>query len=726
MTHTEQAPRAVPLQPARALVDGRWIVAGCAAVALAVAGAYLLVATPRWRADALLRIEERREGAAAADPITTGLDAPPVKAEIEVLRARTLVAAAVERVGLDVSAEPRRVPFLGRLAARLRTDEGPAPAPFGLVRFAWGGERISVARLELPDALVDVPLVLTADDDGGFRLCDPDGTTLADGAVGRLVEGSDRAGRPVRVLVSELLARPATEFVVRKLRISDVVSALQRQLTVAERGKDTGVVEVSLEGSDRARVAAALEAIVETYLRQNGERTSARATRTVALFDERLPQLRANVERAEGALEAWKLKNGTVDVGAEVRALLERSVDLSRRISELQAKRSELSARHTDRYPEIADLSNQIGALEIQQKLMEAKLRTLPTAERHAARLTREVQAATAVYLQILERSQQVRIAAAATVGNASLVDVPAAAEAPVAPRAPPILAFGVLIGLATGAAGALIRSRMGAPGDPVQVEVASGLPVLGTVPHSSTEASLRRAIRRRLTGARAAALHAVDPGDVAVEDLRTLRTNLAMALGGAKSNVVAIGGPAPGVGKSFVCLNLALLLASARRKVLLVDGDLRRGRLHRDFGLERTPGLAEVLAGSATFDSTVRPSGTEGLDVLPTGDLPEDPTALLESPRFPELLEDAGKRYDVVLVDTAAILAVTDPALVARHAGLSLLVLRAGEHPVEEIALTVKRLRQSGARVDGAILNDVRSGRHLRYRYDYRDRAGA
>ncbi len=174
------------------------------------------------------------------------------------------------------------------------------------------------------------------------------------------------------------------------------------------------------------------------------------------------------------------------------------------------------------------------------------------------------------------------------------------------------------------------------------------------------------------------------------------------------------------------MCLNLALLLASSRRKVLLVDGDLRRGRLHRDFGLERTPGLADVLAGSATFDSAVRPSGTDGLDVQPAGDLPEDPTTLLESPRFPELFEDAGKSYDVVLVDTAAILAVTDPALVARHAGVSLLVLRAGEHPVEVIALTVKRLRQGGARVDGAILNDVRPGRHLRYRYDYRARAGA
>jgi tyrosine-protein kinase Etk/Wzc len=266
----------------------------------------------------------------------------------------------------------------------------------------------------------------------------------------------------------------------------------------------------------------------------------------------------------------------------------------------------------------------------------------------------------------------------------------------------------------------------MGGAGDPVEVELATGLPVLGTVPHSATEASLARVVHRRLTGRRAAALHAVHPGDGAVEDLRALRTNVAAALRGARGNVVAIGGPAPGVGKSFVCVNLALLLASARRKVLLVDGDLRRGRLHREFGLARTPGLAEAIAGAATLDAAIRPSGTDGLDVLAAGELPEDPAALLEGPALQELLAQAAKRYDVVVVDTPAILAVTDPALVARHAGLSFLVLRAGEHPVEEIALAVKRLRQGGARVDGAILNDLRPSRYGRYRYEYRARARA
>jgi tyrosine-protein kinase Etk/Wzc len=705
----------------RTLLEGRWILLGCAALALAVAGAWLLVATPRWRAEALLRLEEHHDPPPIADPVTAGVEAPSPKAEIEVLRARSLVAGAVEALGLDVEAAPRTVPFLGKALARLHAGPGLAPARFGLARYAWGGEGVAVSGVEVPDALLDRPLVLVAEDDG-FRLVAPDGTTLADGAVGRPVEGSDGAGHPIRLLVSKLVARPGTEFVVVKRRFADVVAGLQLELAVEERGKDTGVVALHLEGTDRARVVAALREVLDAYVRENSARTVARAARASAILEARLPALKASVERAEKALEAWKLESKIVDVGADAKAQLDRQVDLERRIADLQAKRDELAQRYTGTHPALGELGDQIDALRIQVRLVEARLRTLPTAELQAARLLRDQQAAIALFLQVQEKAQQYRIAAANAVGSASVIDAPSASEKPVSPKGGPILAVALLAGLALGGAVTVIRGRLGGPGNPALVEAATGLPVLGTVPHTSTEASLVRALRRRLTGARAAALSAVHPGDSAVEDLRTLRTNLGAALRAARNHVVAIGGPSPGVGKSFVCVNLAILLASPRRKVLLVDADLRRGRLHREFGLERTPGVAEVVLSGVTLDAAIHATATEGLDLLPAGELQEDPTAILESPRLQELLAEASKRYDVVVVDTPAVLAVTDPALVARHAGLNLLVLRAGEHPVEEIALSVKRLSQNGALVGGAILNDVRPGRHGRYhRYEYR-----
>jgi tyrosine-protein kinase Etk/Wzc len=705
----------------RTLLDGRWILAGFALLALAGAAAWLVVAPPRWRAEALLRLEERRDPPPLADPVVFGLEAPSPKAEIEVLRARSLVAGAVATLGLDVDAAPRRVPLLGKLLARLHRGAGPAPAPFGLTRYAWGGESIAVSRMEVPEALLDRPLVLTAEDDG-FRLATEDGVTLADGAVGRLVEGSDPGGRPVKLLVSTLVARPGTEFLVTRRRFDEVVAGLQLDLVVEERGKDTGVVALRLEGTSRARVTAALGVVLDAFLRQNAARTSAHAARVLSVLEQRLPALEAAAKKAEKAYEAWRLDHRIVDVGAEAKAQLDRSVDLERRIADLEARKAELAQRYTDNHPTLGELQDQADALRLQLKLVQARLAGLPAVELQAARLLRDQQAATALHMTMLEKAQQWRIAASGAAASAAVIDAPSAAERPVSPKGGPIVLLALLAGLGVGAAVVVVRGRLGGPGNPALVEAATGLPVLGSVPHTSTESSLARSLRRRLTGERAAALCAVQPGDSAVEDLRTLRTNLGAALRASRNHVVAIGGPAPGVGKSFVCVNLALLLASSRRRVLLVDADLRRGRLHREFGLDRSPGVAEVVLSGTPLDQAIRPTGTEGLDLLAAGELPEDPTTVLESPRFQELLAGAGERYDVVVVDTPAILAVTDPALVARHAGLNLLVLRAGEHPLEEIALSVKRLSQNGAQVGGAILNDVRPGRHGRYhRYEYR-----
>jgi tyrosine-protein kinase Etk/Wzc len=198
-------------------------------------------------------------------------------------------------------------------------------------------------------------------------------------------------------------------------------------------------------------------------------------------------------------------------------------------------------------------------------------------------------------------------------------------------------------------------------------------------------------------------------PGDPAVEDLRSLRTSVQFALRQARNNVVGVSGLGPGAGKSFVSANLAHLLAAADGRVLLVDADLRRGGLHRQFGLEAQPGLADVLGGATSVDDVLKPTGTPRLDLLPAGTLPPNPAELLAGERLQQLIAELGRRYQVVIVDTPPILSVADSALVGRHAGVNLLVIRAGEHSVDEISYVVKRLARSGVAVRGAILNDLR-----------------
>jgi tyrosine-protein kinase Etk/Wzc len=250
-------------------------------------------------------------------------------------------------------------------------------------------------------------------------------------------------------------------------------------------------------------------------------------------------------------------------------------------------------------------------------------------------------------------------------------------------------------------------------------VEAATGLTVYASVPHSVTQDELVRKFRRERSRARPV-LADHDPKDLAIEALRSLRTALQFSLVEAKSNVVAVVGAAPGAGKSFVAVNLAHVMADAGKRVLVVDADLRKGRLHHYFGGERDRGLSELVAGELGMDQAIRRVAVGSMEYVTTGVLPPNPSELLASERFRSVLAQLSSRYDIVLLDTAPILAVTDGGIAGRLAAVTLMVLRAGSHPLREIALAAKRFRQNGVQLNGVVMNDVRLSARSASRYAY------
>jgi tyrosine-protein kinase Etk/Wzc len=709
------------------LVSGRWIVAGFVALAVFVAAAYLLTATRTYRTEALIEVERPPE-VAGIEPVPAYPrydDSGPGDSDLELLRSRSLVESVVDRLGLDVDVRARAVPLVGRAAMRLHwTRPGVVRAPFGLTRFAWGGERIRIEHLALPEGLAKQPMILTALGDGRYRLASGGGAVL-EGRTGTPAS-ADAKGR-VEIHVAELVARPGTEFIVRKLPRSAVVQRLQRALQVEERGRKTGIIAVALEDDDPRRVASIADALVATYLKQRVERKSLEAHRTVAFLEGQIPSVRTAVEKAEAALNAFQLKYGTVDLPVETRVSIERTAEMERTLAGLEVDRTELLKRHTDQHPGVADLTRRIEALRAARDEVDTRFRALPVTTLRATRLTRDVRVSTELYVLLLDRLQRERIMAARVPVDARMVDAAAVPDRPVSPKKSVVFTLSVLVGLGTGIAAVVVRRRFQGADDPVEVESATGVPVLAMVAHRRRKGWIWRRLARRATDTEP--FPALDPYDGAVEDLRSLRTSVQGALRESRNNVVAIGGASPGVGKSFVCLNLARLVAGAGRRVLVIDADLRRGGLHRELHVEREPGLADVLSGEATLEGALRKTGIPGLDLLPAGRPPADPPALLEGAAFETAITEAAKRYDVVIVDTPAILAVADGAAVARHAGVNLLVLRAGQHPLREIALALERLARAGGHVSGAVLNDLRSrhryGRYGRYRR-YSHRTGA
>ncbi|BDG05528.1 polysaccharide biosynthesis tyrosine autokinase [Anaeromyxobacter oryzae] len=728
-THRRGAREVTPADLVRMLVHRWTTVAATTVVALVAAAAWVVATAPTYEATVILQLPERTPPAVAGiDDLPATADPTVANGEIEVLRSRTLLGQVVDKLRLAVEASPRSFPVFGAAMARRVPRQEPAAAPLGLDGWAWGGERIRVTRLDVPPSLVGRELRVTALQDAAFRLAGPDGTDLGEGRVGVPFVASV-GGRPLTLQLAELVARPGTSFTAQVRSRDDVIDDLQKALRVEEKVKRSGVISVSLEGADPERLAQTLDALAAAYAQHQIARRTAELSRQLDFLETQLPTLKKGVVQAEQALNEFQVRRGAVNVSQETQSLLERIVGIERGLSDLRSREAELRLQFNDSHPELPTIRGRMKLLEDQRAAIDRRMRDLPLREAEAARLSRNVEVASGLYFHLQAKAQEIRIARAGVSGAVSLIDIARVPVDPVRPIPAIVLAVGLLLGLGAGVALAL-GHRVLSEGeeDPEEIEAAVGVPVFATIVRSSAERTLERAAggRRRSRPALAEASRE----DPAVEALRAVRTAVQPALAAARRNVIVIGAPSPRVGKTFVAVNLAQLYAAEGKRVLLVDADLRRGRVHQFFGLHRGTGLAEVLRGEHPLEEAVRPTRIAGVDLLTTGSLPKDPSELLGGAALGKTIELARQRYDLVVVDTPPVLAVTDAALVAPLAGATLFVLRAGEHPIREINLALKVLARSGSSITGAVLNDARSvgGRYGygRYRrYEYRSQRG-
>lgn len=688
------AQRRTPRDLVATLHEQRWLIAGVALGTLALAAGYLWLASPVYENHVVVQVEDTTRTLAGLEQVSEMFsEKRPAETEIAIMRSQVLLGSVVDQLRLDIDVQRDRT-----LRDRV---------------FRMGGDdRIRVSHLAVPEPLVDRAMALEVLDGGRFRVSAPDGGALLEGSVGERAAAETFGGR-VEIFVADLVGPPGVQFVVRGRNRDDVVDRLRKRLHMGEVARGTGIIDVSLQGGDPRQVAAILNAFASAYVRQNVERKSAEAQKTLEFLDAQLPVVKANLDRAERALREFQARDGAVSLTGKAEAMLNRSVDIEQKLAELELQQTQLKNRLTDAHPDVVAVKKQVEQLRGVRGSIESALRALPASELESTRLARDQRVTSQLYDFMLNKAQELRVARSGIVGNVRILDKAREPRIPAWPKPVTVLALAVILGLGGGVAAGLVRGALdeGAD-DPEEIETHVGIPVYVTIPHSDFEQRQPRG-RGVLRPLAVAA-----PNDVAVESLRSLRTALQFALIEARNNVIGIGSPAPGAGKSFVCVNLALLLAAEDCRVLLVDADLRRGRLHRYFSAPRQPGLSELLAGTVDLDGAIRRTDSPNLHLLSTGRIPPNPSELLATQRFQHVLEDASARYAYVLVDTPPVLAVTDPTLVARCTGVNLLVLRAGEHPLREISLSVKQYTQNGFPVQGAILNDARSTRHGYGRY--------
>ncbi|MFL6586735.1 MAG: polysaccharide biosynthesis tyrosine autokinase [Luteimonas sp.] len=715
------------------LIDRKWWIAGITALFFVVSVAYALLATPVYQAQSMVQVESKMPsipGLSDLSSLGMGGTSSASTTEVALITSRAVIGEAVDALQADIVVEPKRFPLIGDFfARRFRADaaDAVAPAKFGASGYGWGGESLQVVGLDVPAFLVDEPLTLVVGDDTSrFVLQGPDDETLLEGTVGTEAEGNG-----VKLQVAALRANPGTRFEVTRLRRLDVVAGYQQEVRASEQGKDSGILRLNFEDKDPVFAEAFLQQVAAAYVRQNVERNSAEASSQLTFVREQLPTIRLQVEAAQSAMSQYQTTANSVDITMQTQGLLQQEVAVETSIQQLKMKQAEMDRSFTREHPAYRALMSQLGELEGRKAGFRRQVSNLPDTQQELLRLTRDLQVSNELYTGLLNQAQQLDVARAGTVGNVRIVD-PAVVDTakPVKPRKSLIVLVGTLLGGFL-AVGLVFLQRIMNPGieDPAQIEEL-GLPVYAAIPLStSKDLLITDRIRNRSGRVRRDAgfdkrqhLLAVNaPADLAVEAIRSLRTSLHFAMLEAKNNILTISGPCPAVGKTFVSANLAAVIAQAGQKVLVIDADMRKGTLHKVLGTTHTDGLSDVLAGKVQVDDAIKQApGVEGMDYLVRGDIPPNPSELLMHPRFGELLTTLAARYDMVIVDTPPILAVTDAAIVARHAGSNLLVTRFGVNQPKEILLTKKRFEQNGVTVKGAIFNAVEKRATGYYSYGY------
>jgi tyrosine-protein kinase Etk/Wzc len=698
------------------LLDYKWLIASIALVVTLLGGAYALIATPVFEANILVQVED---SAGSSKNILGDLAGvfdlkTAATAEMEVLRSRMVISRAVDNAHLYIKAQPVYFPGIGAWMAR-RTRQLSEPGLFGAGGFVWGAEKIEVSVFNVPAELEGQRFTVTADGNGGFHLTHEEAGIDIKGRIGETLNASTEAGA-IELRVETLAAKAGAQFrVVRDPKI-ETVERLQDSLKIAERGKQSGIIGVTLEGTDPKLTATILNEVGREYIRQNVDRKSEEAEKSLAFLNQQLPQLKQELERSENRYNELRNSRGTVDLTEEAKSVLQQSVLAQTRIVELRQKKEELLIRFQNDHPAVESINQQLQSLNREMTSIESKIKKMPSVEQDVFRLTRDVKVNTDLYTALLNTAQQLRLVKASKVGNARLLDTAVAPLKPIKPKRAIVVALAALIGVFLGVIGAFIRKSLyGGIDDPHEIERLLGLTVSATIPHSAAQERLYTQIQGKAK--KVSVLAQEDPNDTAIESMRSFRTSLQFAMLDSRNNIIMITGPTPGLGKSFVSANFAVVLASTGKRVLLIDGDLRKGYLHRYFGLDRERGLSDAIASDTMLDQVIHKNVVEHVDFISTGNFPPKPAELLAHGNFGKLMKEVSSRYDFVVIDTAPVLAVSDALIVGAHAGSAFNVVRGGISTVGEIEESVKRFNQAGASVTGIVFNDLKP-RSARYGY--------
>ncbi|HBR1174619.1 TPA: polysaccharide biosynthesis tyrosine autokinase [Klebsiella quasipneumoniae subsp. similipneumoniae] len=685
------------------LIDHRKLIISVTSLFTLFALLYALFATPTYQADALLQVEQK-QGNAILNSLSQMLpDSQPQSApEIALLRSRMILGKTVDDLNLQARVEQDYFPLVGKGWARL-TGKQPG--------------NLTVSRLYLPtDSELDIPqLNLTVIDKTHYSVTFND--KQMSGEVGVLLDDNG-----ISLKIDSIEAEPGSTFIISYVSKLKAITDLQETLSVTDQGKDTGMLNLSLTGPDPLLLEKILNSINANYLAQNVARQAAQDAKSLEFLSEQLPKVRNELDIAEDKLNQYRRQKDSVDLSLEAKSVLEQIVNVDNQLNELTFRESEISQLYTKEHPTYKALMEKRKTLQDEKAKLNQRVSAMPKTQQDILQLSRDVDSGQAVYMQLLNRQQELNIAKSSAIGNVRIIDNAVSQPKPVKPKKVIVLLAGIILGGMVSVGLVLLRVflRRGIE-SPEQLEEI-GINVYASIPVSETFAKRSgQSIRvKRKESEYESFLSLENPADIAIEAIRGLRTSLHFAMMEARNNVLMISGASPNAGKTFVSSNLAAIISQTGQKVLFIDMDMRKGYTHKLFNSDNNNGLSDILSGKVEIHKAIKNIATVGFDYISRGVVPPNPAELLMHRRLGELVSWASENYDIVILDTPPILAVTDAAIIGHYVGTTLLIARFEQNTTKEIEVSFKRFEQSGVIVKGCILNGVIKKASSYYGYGY------
>lgn len=639
-----------------------------------------------------------QQGAAPADVETILLQSPYVLSDV------------VRQMGMDIAIAPKYSGYISKKIEQWRALP----------------HEVSISTLIVPNEFLAKPLTLIVHNNQRYSLMTSDGKKMIDGKAGVLIS-SNYLSQPVQIKVDSINAEEDAKFNITKLSTRDVASGLGSGLDVKSEGDSSGVMSLSYVSSSPASAQKILNTILYAAVSKNLAQKSEEAGKVLNFISHQLPESKYKLEDAEFRLNKYSVKTGVFDSKSQAKMLIDNINNLTKKQEELRLTKTMLLQKFTSIHPMVIAITQK--EQQIQGQIDEAKkdLAKLPALSQQELNLKGDIKIAGGIYTSLLKNEQEMEMMKAGTISS---VKVLSSASYPVGrvPVKKKAIIFGsILFGLMT-SLGFIFARFVLSPviESPDEVEKALGIPVLAIIPYSQKQVTYNKKIGRDKFFAETNPflLARDNPKDISIESLRSLRTAIQMSLLESKNNVIAITGCRPGVGKSFISSNLSALISDLGKRVLVIDSDIRLGKMHLSFGKQKTPGLSSYLKQEATLENIVQTVEPGKLDFISTGLYPDNPSELLALPALANLIEVAKAQYDLVIIDTPPILAVTDAALILRMAGLNLMALGVGKDQMKEVHHAINMLEKGGVSITGIIFNTLMEQKlgstYQKYNYHY------